>query len=130
MNITNKKKTTIKINELMENKTYNIDSFQMTMEKNGFPKGFILNRDLTFDECKHIMEHLLGIILGDVSDFFDMEEYNGYCDELVKNVNDWLRGDCDDDYLMYIYAYGDDIGVMSIIPVIEFLQERNVLKRC
>lgn len=120
----------MKVNELMENKTYNIDTFQMTMEKNGFPKGFILNRDLTLDECKHIMEHLLGISLGDVSDFFDVEEYNGYCDELVKNVNDWLRGDCDDDYLMYIYAYGDDIGVMNIIPVIEFLQERNVLKRC
>lgn len=48
----------MKVSELMENKTYNIDTFQMTMEKNGFPKGFILNRDLTLDECKHIMEHL------------------------------------------------------------------------
>lgn len=112
----------------MENKTYKIGTVQITMEKNGFPKGLILNRDLDFDECKYLMEDLIGISLGDVSDFFDMEQYNGYCDELVKNVNDWLRGDCDDDYLMSIYAYGDDIGVMSIIPVIEFLQERNILK--
>lgn len=112
----------------MENKTYKTGTIQMTMEKNGFPKGFILNRDLTFDECKDLMEDILGISLGGVSDFFDMEEYNKYSHELVKNVNDWLRGDCDDDYLMCIYAYGDDIGVMNIIPVIEFLQERNILK--
>ena len=112
----------------MESKTFKIDIIQMTMEKNGFPKGLILNRELDFNECKHLMEDILGIFLCNVSDFFDIEEYNEYCDELVENVNDWLRGECDDGYLSSQYAYCDDIGTMNIIPVIDFLQERNILK--
>ena len=70
----------------MESKTFKTGTIQMTLEKNGFPKGLILKRNLDFDECKYLMEDILGIFLGNVSDFFDIEEYNEYCDELVENV--------------------------------------------
>lgn len=45
----------------MESKTFKICTVQMTMEKNGFLKGLILNRNLDFDECKYVMKCMYGV---------------------------------------------------------------------
>lgn len=40
-------------------KKYNIGVVKMTMETNGFPKGFILKRKPTIREAMYILENLL-----------------------------------------------------------------------
>lgn len=80
----------------MNNKRYNVGTVGMTMETNGFPKGFILKRDLTLRECKHILGNLLGIELFSREDCYDNEEYQDKMSEYRDTVNAWLRGDAED----------------------------------
>ena len=113
----------------MENKTFKTGTIQMTMEKNGFPKGLILNRNLDFDECKYVMKCMFGVEISNSTDIlFDLIPYSEYCDAFIKKVNKWLKGEIDDFEVESQYAFGYSISVMHIIPVIEFLRERNILK--
>ena len=63
-------------NKILHMKNYNIGKIKMTMETNGFPKGLILNRELTIRECRYILKTLLGINISIKEDFYDIEEYN------------------------------------------------------
>ena len=45
----------------MESKTFKTGTIQMTLEKNGFQKGLILNRNLDFDECKYVAKCMFGV---------------------------------------------------------------------
>lgn len=62
-------------------RNFNIGTVKITMETNGFPKGFILKRDLTLRECKHILGNLLGIELStreDCNDKRHQEKVSNY----------------------------------------------------
>ena len=110
-------------------KNYNIGKVKINMETNGFPKGLILNRELTIRECRYILNTLLGINICTKEDMYDTEEYNEYNIELQENVNKWLVGDRDDSTIMsYAYDCSDEpIGIMNLIPILVYLKKKNVI---
>lgn len=110
-------------------KKYNIGSVKLNLENNGFPKGLILNRDLTVKESRYIMYNLLGININTIDDCYDRDEYKEYNIDLSNNVNSWLRGDIDDVSLMeYAGDCSDEpIGVMNLIPIIYYLKKKNII---
>lgn len=110
-------------------KTYNIGKVFMEMNRNGFPKGLILKRDLTLIECKYILRNLLGIELQGREDLYDNEEYQDRMNEYRDTVNAWLRGDADDSAIMeFAFDCSDDpIGIMNLIPIIHYLQKKEII---
>lgn len=110
-------------------KKFNIGTVKIMMETNGFPKGFILKRDLTLRECKHILGNLLGIELFTHEDFYDNEEYRYKMDEYRDTVNAWLRGDADDSAIMeFAFDCSDEpIGIMNLIPIICYLSKKGII---
>lgn len=110
-------------------KKFNLGVVKMEMEPNGFPKGFMLKRNLTIKECKFIMRNLLGIDVLTNEDFIDAEEYKEYNDDLKDTVQKWLSGDAEDSAIME-YAYdctGEEIGIMNLIPIICYLKKKDII---
>lgn len=110
-------------------KRFNIGTVKMVMESNGFPKGLVLSRELTIRECRYIMRELLGIDIQD-SDCFEFSvDYKIYNDELCKDVNGWLRGECDERCIMeYAYDCSDEpLGMMNLLPIIMYLKRKNII---
>ena len=110
-------------------KKYNIGAIKMNMEANGFPKGFILKRELTIRECRYIMKRLLGIEISTPEDFDFKYDYKDYNDELLTDVNEWLKGNRDDERIMeYSFDCSDEqIGIMNLIPIISYLKRKNII---
>ena len=111
-------------------KKFNIGTVRMEMESNGFPKGFILKRELTLRECRYILKTLFGIDINDADCFNYAYEYKSYNDALKQDVNGWLKGECYDDYIMMEYAgdCGDEpIGIMNLVPLICYLKKKNII---
>lgn len=113
----------------MKTKKFDIGTVKIEMHPNGFPKGFCTKRDATLRECKYIMKNLLGIDTHDQDCFVDRQEYKEYNDNLVIDVNKWLRGDYDDTTLMADYAYDSDesLGCMNLIPIITYLKSKGII---
>lgn len=112
-----------------KHKRFNIGTVKLSMEANGFPKGFILKRDLSLSECKRILRNLLGIEIQTREDFGDNEEYQDRMNEYCDTVNAWLRGDTDDSAIMeFAFDCSDDpIGIMNLIPIICYLQKKGII---
>lgn len=72
-------------------KTFIIGNIKAEMHPNGFVKGFILKRELTVQECRHIMKAFLGINVATRKDMYSAEDYSDYNQELTKTVNNWLK---------------------------------------
>ena len=110
-------------------KKFNVGTIKMNMETNGFPKGLVLNRELTLRECRYIMTELLGIDIQTRDCYEFSEDYKDYNTELCKDVNAWLRGDCYEDMIMeYAYDCSDEpIGMMNLIPIIVYLKKKNII---
>lgn len=108
---------------------FNLGTIKVEMNNNGFPKGLILKRDLTLRECKYLMRELLGIdiLTRDCYEFAD--DYADYNDELVKDVNDWLRGNLDDEGIaQYAYDCSDEqLGIMNLIPILNYLIKKEIV---
>lgn len=105
-----------------------LDKFKMTYHGN-FNDGFVLKRSLSIGECKHILRDLLGIVLQTRKDFCDNEEYVDFNEDLIRNVNNWLRGESGDNSIME-YAYGcenDQIGIWNAFKIAEYLQYKKIL---
>lgn len=111
------------------NKVYDIGIIKLKMRSNGFPEGFLLQRQLNIRECKHIMKNLLGIEIMALEDFYDKEEYNEYNQEIVSKVNGWLEGKVDDDSIIeFAYDCSDEqLGLFNMIPIIKYLQKIQVI---
>lgn len=110
-------------------KKYNIGTIKLELESNGFPKGLILNRNLTVKESRYIMRNLLGIDINTLDEYDDRDEYKEYNDELTNCINSWLKGDVDDDSVMeYAFDCSDEsIGIMNLIPIICYLKKKNII---
>ncbi len=110
-------------------KNYNLGKIKVNMETNGFPKGLILNRDLSIRECRHIMYSLLGININTKEDMYDAEEYRDYNNILKDDVNKWLAGNLDDSRIMeYAYDCADEpIGIMNLITILSYLKKKNII---
>ena len=123
------------------NKEFKFKSITVTLENNGMVCGFLLKRDLTIKEARHIVGEILRIDLmnqadfdyGDMNDPEQVEEnikdFQDYNDELCDHVNSWLKGKCDDTIIMdYAYDCSDEpLGILNLLPIIEYLQKINVI---
>lgn len=117
-------------------KTFNLGKIKTAQYAGGGIKGLVLNRDVTVREARHIMTNIFGIVINTLDDCDDAEEYKYWNQELVKDVNDWLRGEMDDDtmkdrdYIIMYYA-GDcadeALGVMNMIPLLAYLKKRHII---
>lgn len=101
----------------------------MQMHSNGFPKGFVLKRELDIRECRYILKNLLGIEIQTKEDCYDAEEYKEYNEGIKFNVNGWLKGDFDDNAIMeFAYVCSDEqIGMMNLIPIIVYLKKKDII---
>lgn len=112
----------------MNTKIYSIGKVKLTMESNGFPKGFILKRDLTVRECRYILYSLLGINIA-TKDDLDDEEYREQNEEYVQTVNAWLRGETDDSAIIeFAFDCSDEpLGLMNTLPKVAYLQKKGII---
>lgn len=110
-------------------KKFNLGIVKTNLHSNGYVQGLVLNRDLTVKECRHIMLNILGIQIGTREDFDFVYDYTDYNKQLVEDVNNWLRGQRDDERIMeYAYDCSDDpIGMMNLIPIIAYLKKINII---
>ena len=111
-------------------KKFNVGTVLMELQKDDtVPKGLVLKRELNIRECRYIMKNLLMIDINTEDDCFDSEEYKEYNSALKTTVNDWLRGDAEDDSIMeYAYDCSDEpIGMMNMIPIRMYLKKREII---
>lgn len=110
-------------------KKFDIGNVIMQIHSNGFPKGFILKRELNIRECRYILKNLLGIEVITKEDCYDAEEYKEINEEIKYKVNGWLNGDLDDDAIMeFAYDCSDEqIGIMNLIPIIVYLKKKDII---
>ena len=114
----------------MKTKKFDVGIVKMDLLPNGFVKGFALKRDASVRECKHIMKNILGIDFFDRDCFEDQSEYKEFNENLVHDVNAWLRGEFEDTALMEEYApdcSDEPIGVMCLVPVIPYLKKKGII---
>ena len=114
----------------MKTKKFDVGLVKMELQPNGFVKGLVLKRDLNIRECKHIVKKCLGIDYFESDCFEDQSEYKEFNENLVHDVNAWLKGEFEDTALMEEYApdcSDEPIGVMCLVPVILYLKKRGII---
>ena len=65
----------------------------------------------------------------DQEDFEFPEEYKEYNEELLNDVNDWLSGECDDDFISeYAYDCSDEpLGLHNMLIITNYLQKKGII---
>lgn len=114
-------------------KKYNIGTVKLTMENNGFPKGFALKRDPTVKEAMHILQSILGFANDDYKDWFDDEiERQDYRKQCRFILTEFLKGDCDWNCLCNeTQCYDDDeMGFpwASAFPLVAYLKQKGIIE--
>ena len=87
--------------------------------------GLSLKRELTPDECRHIIDD---IFWGDSnnSDYYDYKEHsNNKDEELCKYVTDFINGNDIHDNLYDISLY--DNPIINVLELIKYLMSINAL---
>ena len=108
--------------------SYNLGIIKMTTGKVG--KGLILKRELSLDECKYILSEIFGIKLYTREDFDDEEEYQEQMDKYKDTINAWLKGDCEDQYIVDLFCVSyleNYLGMMNMVLVIDYLKKLSVI---
>lgn len=111
---------------MIKEKQFLIGTLKIELETNGFPKGLILKRKLTYEECAHIAKDILYIDISLTIDEIDLEEeLEDYKKELIYNVTSLLNGTFGDrTFLNELYCDGDGgIGIWCAFPIVEYLQK-------
>lgn len=111
------------------NKILNLGKVKLTMHDNGFPRGFILKRELTVREARYLMYELLGINICEREDYESQEEYKEYNDGLCLDVNKWLRGDADESVIAdYAYDCSDEqLGMHNMLIITQYLIKKGII---
>lgn len=106
---------------------YNLGIVKMTTGKVG--KGLILKRELSLDECKYILSEIFRFESYTLEDFYDEEEYQEQMDEYKDTVNAWLKGDCEDQYILdsYMSYLENSLGIMNMVLIIDYLKKLSVI---
>lgn len=90
--------------------------------------GFNIKRPLTFDESKYILHNIFKVYVDKRSDFFKQSDYNEFCNQVILDINKWLRGRLSDDAIIDTYFDDDNtITLKGIFKVIDYLNMINVL---
>ena len=116
----------------MVDKNYKIGTVRITMETNGFPKGFVLKREPTIRESMYILQKILGFANDDYKDWFDdtieRQDYRKQCRFILT---EFLKGDCDWTHLCnetQCYDY-DEIGfpMASAFSMASYLKKKGII---
>lgn len=110
-------------------KKFNLGTVKVNTYPSGSLHGLVLNRDITVREARYIMKNIFFIVINTFEECDDAEDYKFYNDELTKTVNEWLRGERDDDYIM---EYASDcmdepLGLINMLPLIIYLKKRGII---
>ena len=115
-------------------KKYNIGTVKLTMETNGFPKGFVLKREPTIREAMHIIRNILGFNIAlNLEDWFDDKlEQVDYRKQCRFILTEFLKGDCDWPCLCNeTQCYDDDetgFPMASAFPLVVYLKYRGIIE--
>ena len=96
---------------------------------NSFSHGLVTKRPATTREVRHIMKNILGIVVYELDDMYDKEEYEEYNKEMTETFNEWLNGNADDQSIMD--SAGDcsneQVGLFNAFKMADYLQKRGVI---
>lgn len=84
---------------------------------------------MTLREAKYILRVLLGININCNTDFDCIEDRKQYNEDLLSCVNDWLKGDCQDNS---ISEYAGDcmdepIGIWNAFKIAQYLSKKKII---
>lgn len=113
-------------------KKLNIGIVSLTMETNGFPKGFILKREPTVREAMHILQKILGFANENYKDWFGDEiECQDYRKQCRFILTEFLKGDCDWPCLCNeTQCYDDDetgFPMASAFTLVYYLKRKGII---
>lgn len=112
-------------------RTFNLPKVRITSYDNGFPKGFVLKREVTTKEAMHILNDILGIdTKAYKAECDDKEDWKKFVEDVTENINKWLIGDVDDSYILseYVIETADEpFGVILCVPLLYYLDKIKVL---
>lgn len=109
---------------------YNIGTIEMQMYPNGFPKGFILKREPTVSESMYILQNILGFANEGYKDWYDYEdERECYCNDCQKHLVEFLKGECDWEFLSDSISCYDELGfpMASAFSLAAYLKEKGII---
>lgn len=112
----------------MKNRKVVIKPFKMVCDF--FDRGFVMKRDVTLREARYISKRLLGIDIYTKDDLDDAEEYNSYNEDLLNDINGWLKGNVDDGHILENYAgdCGDEpIGIWNAFKIAQYLSKKKII---
>lgn len=115
----------------MKNRQIKIEPFKMVCDSfsKGFDRGFVIKREVNIKEARYILKTLLGIEIYDRDDCEDNEEYKYYNEDLVNDVNDWLKGNTDDSTITdYASECADEpLGIWNAFKIAQYLSKKGVI---
>jgi hypothetical protein len=111
-------------------KRFKLGVVDITMHENGFPKGLVLKRDVTTREARYILSKLLGFVLMERNEYDSYIEYADDLEYQTHLVNDWLKGDTDDDNIVEIAGDCSDekLGLINMVPILSYLKKKGIIE--
>lgn len=113
-------------------KTIKLLPFKMDYWQNGYAKGLLMKRKITFQEANHIAQNILGISTeltwDDLTD--DKEELKERKDELVSDITKLINGDIGFDYISEEWACGDaldDLNIAIFFDMLLYLNKKSIV---
>lgn len=113
-------------------KKVNLGKIEISMEANGYAKGFVLKREPTVREAIYILSNILGFSVDDYKDWFDnKEECQDFRKDCQAALTKYLKGECDYSHLCnetQCYDY-DEIGfpIVYAFPLASYLQKKGII---
>lgn len=97
-------------------RTVKLKPIELRTDENNKVVGLNLEKDLTFEQVKYIIENIFHILI-------DNDLGKDYDKELTETFNNWLKGNNDGDFLMYTVSNLDYISPKHIVLLLEYLQK-------
>lgn len=110
-------------------KNYNVGEISLIEEKDDYPRGLNLKRELTLKECKYILENILKIDFADKTMFGCKEEFDDYKKQIVFLINSWIKGEIDLGTVLTECGeyYEKDVPVFIAFPLVEYLRKIDAI---
>lgn len=113
-------------------KKFNLGKIEITMEANGYAKGFVLKREPNVRETMHILSNILGFAVNDYKDWFeDKEERQYFRKDCQSALTKYLKGECDYSHLCNeTQCYDDEeVGfpIVYAFSLASYLQKKGII---
>lgn len=110
---------------------FKLKPISVTLDINDNIKGFIMKRDITYLEAKHILCNILGIYQDTLVNLdFDKDERFLYKQSLINDITLFIRGDLTFNDLFNSYANDDleNIHCSIFYKLIEYLIKKDIIE--